>query len=678
MSYYGDWYHYYPQSQQQDGHSTQSEQQAPLPGPLPPQQSNMVSAQQPPQPAFGGLFGQHQSHNGRRPPGEPQKAQASAAGPGVYCYYYPQQPYSGYSPFFGGTQGGGPAKVGGGRREEGPFRHGGCPAPTAYQYPGFQPATYGDPSGAARYAGYAQEQRAAAHQTPAFTQHQQHEKPQQQPQPQQHQHQNQHQHQQRAAVPAAAAYMRQVGGPEALPATAATAASTATTTPVPTTNTSLQSNSPGATKNPFVEPVPSIIPQNSVGAGLGLGGTRVGDGSPASTPATVKKNKAGEGSLLAIATGSHGNTAKAASVADSGSSSSGFESQGPRVTTTMWEDEHTLCYQVEANGVSVVRRADNDMINGTKLLNVAKMTRGRRDGILKAEKVRHVVKIGSMHLKGVWIPFERALALAQREKIVDMLFPLFVRDIQSVIQQTSTTSGPAENGAKLGKLIQATGAPSRNGPPPPYGQQDQQHGAAAAMSVPSQPRRASAVAASSLPQQTPYLVSSYPSSSQPYYGRTGYLPQPISYANYDTGGSALSNYGYSPAGSTSTGTARPPPRSQSPFQALTQVSALAQKQLNSKDQQLLPVGPIAALSSGTPALGQQHFQRREHMQNSLGRSTSDEGHANMLPPPQALIQRDHTVPQGHPHLLSKFTPIATLSSTVAAEHPGSIVYSAKE
>ena len=42
------------------------------------------------------------------------------------------------------------------------------------------------------------------------------------------------------------------------------------------------------------------------------------------------------------------------------------------------------------------------MINGTKLLNVAGMTRGRRDGILKSEKSRSVVKIGPMHLKGVW------------------------------------------------------------------------------------------------------------------------------------------------------------------------------------------------------------------------------------------------------------------------------------
>jgi len=43
------------------------------------------------------------------------------------------------------------------------------------------------------------------------------------------------------------------------------------------------------------------------------------------------------------------------------------------------------------------------MINGTKLLNVAGMTRGRRDGILKAEKQKNVVKIGPMHLKGVWL-----------------------------------------------------------------------------------------------------------------------------------------------------------------------------------------------------------------------------------------------------------------------------------
>jgi protein SOK2 len=130
----------------------------------------------------------------------------------------------------------------------------------------------------------------------------------------------------------------------------------------------------------------------------------------------------------------------------------------PRVTTTMWEDEKTLCYQVDANNVSVVRRADNNMINGTKLLNVAQMTRGRRDGILKSEKVRHVVKIGSMHLKGVWIPFERALAMAQREGIVDLLYPLFVRDIKRVIQTGVTPAGAAGAAAANTTGVSGTGA----------------------------------------------------------------------------------------------------------------------------------------------------------------------------------------------------------------------------
>lgn len=74
----------------------------------------------------------------------------------------------------------------------------------------------------------------------------------------------------------------------------------------------------------------------------------------------------------------------------------------PHVTATLWEDEGSLCFQVAANGVIVARREDNHMINGTKLLNVAGMTKGRRDSILKSEKTRHVVKVGPMHLKGVW------------------------------------------------------------------------------------------------------------------------------------------------------------------------------------------------------------------------------------------------------------------------------------
>lgn len=109
----------------------------------------------------------------------------------------------------------------------------------------------------------------------------------------------------------------------------------------------------------------------------------------------------------------------------------------PRVTTTVWEDEGCLYFQVDVRGICVARREDNHMINGTKLLNVAGITRGRGDGMLMSEKSRHVVEIGPMHLKGVWIPLERALEFANKEKITESLYPLFVHNIGSLIHQPS-------------------------------------------------------------------------------------------------------------------------------------------------------------------------------------------------------------------------------------------------
>lgn len=206
----------------------------------------------------------------------------------------------------------------------------------------------------------------------------------------------------------------------------------------------------------------------------------------------------------------------------------------PKITTTMWEDEKTLCYQVDANGVSVVRRADNNMINGTKLLNVAKMTRGRRDGILKSEKIRHVVKIGSMHLKGVWIPFDRALSMAQREGIVDLLYPLFVKDIDRVIQQgtpTHTGSGsPALNGASTAPTSTSAAAPQMN----QYlssnsmlmGSQGLKDGRNPA-ATPQQPSQATGSDASNA-----YSSSYY---QQPYYNFYGLPQQYQGYPSYQSG-----------------------------------------------------------------------------------------------------------------------------------------------
>ncbi|OLL22070.1 Cell pattern formation-associated protein stuA, partial [Neolecta irregularis DAH-3] len=108
----------------------------------------------------------------------------------------------------------------------------------------------------------------------------------------------------------------------------------------------------------------------------------------------------------------------------------GPKSKSTSVTTALWEDEGTVVFQVDRDGAVVARREDNDFINGTKLLNVTGMSRGRRDGILKGEKERYVIKVGAMHLKGVWVPYHRALFLACRENIVEYLYPLFHNHIK--------------------------------------------------------------------------------------------------------------------------------------------------------------------------------------------------------------------------------------------------------
>lgn len=97
------------------------------------------------------------------------------------------------------------------------------------------------------------------------------------------------------------------------------------------------------------------------------------------------------------------------------------------------------------------------------------MTRGRRDGILKSEKVRHVVKIGPMHLKGVWIPFERALDFANKEKITDQLYPLFVHNIGSLLYNPESINRSSQGVAATERRRMDSTDPGRSSqaPQPP-------------------------------------------------------------------------------------------------------------------------------------------------------------------------------------------------------------------
>ncbi|GAA5932873.1 hypothetical protein JCM1841_004621 [Sporobolomyces salmonicolor] len=98
---------------------------------------------------------------------------------------------------------------------------------------------------------------------------------------------------------------------------------------------------------------------------------------------------------------------------------------GPVVSSTLWEAEMTVVMAVLVEGHVVARRADNDWINCTKLLNMVGMTRGKRDMYLKNEPQRVVFRRGALHLKGVWLPLPSALRLAQEYSLLSRLYPLF-------------------------------------------------------------------------------------------------------------------------------------------------------------------------------------------------------------------------------------------------------------
>ncbi|KAL5379331.1 hypothetical protein PMIN02_010969 [Paraphaeosphaeria minitans] len=214
----------------------------------------------------------------------------------------------------------------------------------------------------------------------------------------------------------------------------------------------------------------------------------------------------------------------------------------PRVTATLWEDEGSLCFQVEAKGVCVARREDNHMINGTKLLNVAGMTRGRRDGILKSEKTRHVVKIGPMHLKGVWIPFERALEFANKEKITEQLYPLFVHDIGALLYHPSNQTRASVGGAAMAAVDRnrrpdsmqtnryLTGGPTTSQPPALHHHHSMSNSVGAAMSQP------------------PHSIQPHPASGRPGLDRAHTFPTPPTSASSIMGmGNSGSSYEWSNA-----------------------------------------------------------------------------------------------------------------------------------
>ncbi|ODV90702.1 hypothetical protein CANCADRAFT_31576 [Tortispora caseinolytica NRRL Y-17796] len=105
----------------------------------------------------------------------------------------------------------------------------------------------------------------------------------------------------------------------------------------------------------------------------------------------------------------------------------------PSLFRVTWETEGVECLQLAVNKILVTRRLDNNMINGTKMLNTADITRGKRDGMLKQQEHRIIIKQGLMPFKGVWITLESAKNLAEQANISSLLFPLLEHNVEQVV-----------------------------------------------------------------------------------------------------------------------------------------------------------------------------------------------------------------------------------------------------
>jgi len=173
------------------------------------------------------------------------------------------------------------------------------------------------------------------------------------------------------------------------------------------------------------------------------------------------------------------------------------------VTATLWQQQGTLIFTVELNGVSVTRREDNDMVNAYQLLRAAATassvddrsampdpetndTAERHEKLtqeistfLGPQDARHDVFYDDMapaeHLKGVWIPLRKALELANEKGIAERLFPLFVNGISEllydhtapVVRDCSGTAcdGHGDDGhVDLGKEGQGDASRKNDGP----------------------------------------------------------------------------------------------------------------------------------------------------------------------------------------------------------------------
>lgn len=106
------------------------------------------------------------------------------------------------------------------------------------------------------------------------------------------------------------------------------------------------------------------------------------------------------------------------------------EDHPPQIFTSVYSSVQV--YEMEVNGVAVMRRRTDSHLNATQILKVAGLDKGKRTKILEKEiqtGVHEKVQGGYGKYQGTWISFERGVQVCRQYGVEDLLRPLLTYDM---------------------------------------------------------------------------------------------------------------------------------------------------------------------------------------------------------------------------------------------------------
>ncbi|OTA87806.1 hypothetical protein M434DRAFT_23827 [Hypoxylon sp. CO27-5] len=108
----------------------------------------------------------------------------------------------------------------------------------------------------------------------------------------------------------------------------------------------------------------------------------------------------------------------------------GQDLDAPQIYSAVYSG--TDVYEMEVNGVAVMRRREDSWLNATQILKVANIDKGKRTKILEKEiqtGEHEKVQGGYGKYQGTWIKFERGVEVCRQYGVEDILRPLLTYDM---------------------------------------------------------------------------------------------------------------------------------------------------------------------------------------------------------------------------------------------------------